>query len=195
MFGRKKIMLIGSVLASLAVMLLGPGAAHAGTSSAGPTGDGFGIQAGPFWWGNLAGSNSAGTRKVLDIKGDGRTDGVVVQLWTYHDRGNQLFYSIPDGGTSLWKLQGVNSHRCLDLLGPNSANGTQVHQWNCYPSTNQRWRQEAQGTRVVLGVSLPVYRFVNQYANKCLDNTLGSGTDGNKIQIWTCNGSDNQLWF
>lgn len=37
-------------------------------------------------------------------------------------------------------------------------------------------------------------RLVNQATGKCLDVNGTSGTNGARVQIWTCNGGTNQLW-
>jgi len=43
-----------------------------------------------------------------------------------------------------------------------------------------------------------LYEFVNYADDLCLDaNDAGStaGTNGDKVQLWTCNGTDNQYWY
>jgi hypothetical protein len=43
-----------------------------------------------------------------------------------------------------------------------------------------------------------LYMFVNDADGLCLDaNNAGStaGTNGDKVQLWTCNGTDNQVWY
>jgi hypothetical protein len=35
---------------------------------------------------------------------------------------------------------------------------------------------------------------VNNAANKCLDATGSSSTNGTRLQIWTCTGAANQKW-
>ncbi|MEU7695581.1 RICIN domain-containing protein, partial [Microbispora hainanensis] len=47
---------------------------------------------------------------------------------------------------------------------------------------NQKWRLNSDGSITAVG------------ANKCLD-VSGAGTaNGTKVQIWTCNGQNNQKW-
>ena len=186
---------ITAILALSVFSFVAVGSVSSPTPAEADPGGGSTIQAGPFWWGNVAGSNAAGARKVLDIKDLSTANGAVAQLWTYSGGNQQRFYSDPIG-SSVWKLRNVNSNKCLDTAGPSDADGTRVHQWNCYPTDSQLWRQERVGTRMVNGSSVTVHRWVNLYGrDTCLDNAGGSGNNGNKIQIWTCNGSDNQLWF
>lgn len=188
---RSRLATVLAVLAMAVVAVAAPGSATARPAE--PGGEVVAL-AGPYWWANVAGTNAAGSRRVLDITGLSMDDGAVAQLWGYTGGNNQRFYLDPVG-SSVWKFRAVHSGKCLDLVGPSSANGTRVHQWSCYSASNQNWRQESQGTRFVEGQQRTVYRFVNQYAHKCLDNAGGSGAEGNKIQIWECNGSNNQLWY
>lgn len=180
---------VAGALALAAATIVAPGSV-----SAAPSGD-VAVQAEATWWGNLRGSSLAGTNKVLDIEGVSTADGARVQLWVLNNGANQMFFH-DSIGSSLYKLRNRNSNKCLDLAGPSDADGTQVHQWNCYNSNSQVWLKQRVGTRSLNGRTVTVFRYVNQYGRKtCLDNAGGSGNNGNKIQVWTCNGGDAQLWF
>ncbi len=84
-----------------------------------------------------------------------------------------------NGSTSV--LRNLNAGRCLDVPNASTANGTQLHLWDCGSGTNQRWTQTS-------GKQLQVY------GNKCLD-AYGQGTaNGTQVIIWDCNGQANQQW-
>jgi len=180
---------------AMSLIVSGAAALSPTPAVAAPAGD-VSVLADSHWWANVAGSNAAGAHKALDIKDLSVADGAVVQLWTYSGGNQQRFYH-DSIGSSVIKLRNVNSGKCLDTRGPSDADGTQVHQWNCYSTDSQTWRQENAGTRIVNGSTKTVYRFVNLFGrDTCLDNAGGSGNNNNnKIQIWTCNGSANQLWY
>lgn len=179
------------------VALLGAFLLAAPATVSATTGD-LTVQATAHWWANVEGSSRAGAHKAVDIRDASGADGAIAQLWVYNGTANQKFYH-DSAGSGLIRLRNVNSGKCLDLKGPSDANGTQVHQWNCNNSDSQKWRRVKVGEQRYIEVDKKwrdVYKFVNQYGrDTCLDNEEGSGNNGNKIQIWTCNGRDTQLWY
>lgn len=187
-------------LFSVAVTLLVTSAALLPSASAAATPAGEASKlADTHWYANVAGSNAAGTSKALDIKDKSSADGAVAQLWKYDVTGatlQQQFYHLEIPNSNRIKLQAAHSGKCLDTKGPSDRDGTQVHQWTCYDTDSQKWVKTYKGIRTINGVDRKVYTFQNQFGRKtCLDNANGSGNNGNKIQIWSCNGTDNQLWF
>jgi len=68
------------------------------------------------------------------------------------------------------------SGKCLDVPGTTTANGTQLHIYDCLGSTIQKWTRTAAGELRVHG-------------DRCLDVDHSGTADGTKVQIWTCNGS------
>ncbi|TDV57494.1 RICIN domain-containing protein [Actinophytocola oryzae] len=83
--------------------------------------------------------------------------------------------TLPPVGTAV-SLVNPQSNRCMDVSGVSTAEGAQIHLWDCHGGTNQRWTRTASGE-------------VRVYGNRCLD-VNGNGTaNGTKIQIWTCNNS------
>ncbi|WP_083958150.1 arabinofuranosidase catalytic domain-containing protein [Herbidospora mongoliensis] len=89
----------------------------------------------------------------------------------------------PAGGTPQQGVQivGGQSNRCVDVPSASTANGTQLHLWDCGSGTNQRFTHTSS-------------RQLQVYGNKCLD-VSGAGTaDGTAVIIWDCNGQANQQW-
>ncbi len=162
---------------------------------------------GPYTW------QTAQTRDrmEIDLEGPSAERGTKAHLWEFYLEGDgskpdgQLWYLVPENGyykfQSLYALARVLTPRCLDLVGPSSANGTQVHLWDCYETDSQLWKQVADGFDGIFGQR--TYRFINKFAtsqrglNVCLD-VAGWGTNnGAKIQIWECTSTNNknQKWY
>ncbi|MEV4703936.1 RICIN domain-containing protein [Actinoplanes sp. NPDC049316] len=68
------------------------------------------------------------------------------------------------------------SGKCLDVPGTATADGTQLHIYDCLGSTIQKWTRTAAGELRV-------------YGDRCLDVDHSGTADGTKVQIWTCNGT------
>lgn len=66
------------------------------------------------------------------------------------------------------------SGRCLDVPGTATADGTQLHIYDCLGTTIQKWTRTAAGE-------------IRVYGDRCLDVDHSGTADGTKIQIWTCN--------
>ena len=49
-------------------------------------------------------------------------------------RGGDLWIRYPDGS-----LKNPQSGRCLDVSNNNSADGQQIHIWDCLAAANQKW--------------------------------------------------------
>ena len=73
--------------------------------------------------------------------------------------------------------------KCLDVVGPSTADGAAVHLWTCNAGqTSQQWQYTAAGD------------LVNVAANKCLDIKDNNLADGARLQLWSCAGGANQKW-
>lgn len=76
------------------------------------------------------------------------------------------------------------SGKCLSITA-SKADHTLVEQDTCRPEATQRW--------VVAG---PNYsEVINQYSGKCIDIPWGSAADQTMLQLYACQGSNNQLWL
>jgi endo-1,4-beta-xylanase len=76
------------------------------------------------------------------------------------------------------RLRGEASGRCMDVANASSANGAQVHIWDCHTGANQQFTANGRALQVM---------------GKCLDVASNAGT-GTRAQIWDCNGGANQQW-
>ncbi|MBB5873501.1 lysophospholipase L1-like esterase [Allocatelliglobosispora scoriae] len=84
----------------------------------------------------------------------------------------------PPVGTAV-ALSNPQSKRCLDVSGAGTADGTQLHIWDCHTGANQRWTWTAAGELRV-------------YGGKCLDVNANGTANGTKVQLWTCNNTNAQ---
>jgi len=99
-------------------------------------------------------------------------------------------YKLHDGS---YQITSQHSGKCLDLdlsKGPDSVNGTNVHQWDWHGGNNQKWilTPQADGS----------YQITSQHSGKCLDLDLSKGPDsvnGTNVQQWDWHGGNNQKWI
>ncbi|MEU6290892.1 ricin-type beta-trefoil lectin domain protein [Streptomyces sp. NPDC046988] len=116
------------------------------------------------------------------------------------------------------------SQRCLDVVGGRPVTGTRLMIWDCSAdSVSQRWTFPADGTMRSLGMCVQLARgstadgaelqlarcdggdaqrfelnhrhdIVSGLANKCADVQDALTDNGTRIQLWSCNGLDQQKW-
>ncbi|GAA5178927.1 hypothetical protein GCM10023322_07260 [Rugosimonospora acidiphila] len=197
---------------------------NAGTGYDGPTGLGTPQGPMSFSsTGSITGPLPSGVYgKCLDDDGS-TADGSPVTIWTCNGTANQGWTLSTDGtiriGTACLTVSGTanndpahlyhcnhtvgqqwrvgpsgelinpNSGRCLDDPSATTTNGTQQVIYNCKGIVNQRWTlpsavPASAAVRLVSGVP----------SNLCANDSGGKATDGNPIQIWTCNGTSAQTF-
>jgi alpha-galactosidase len=76
-------------------------------------------------------------------------------------------------------IKGVQSGKCVDVNGGNTADGATVTLYTCNGQSNQTWASSG-GTLRSLG--------------KCLDITGGGTANNTYVELWSCNGGANQQW-
>ncbi|MER7577152.1 RICIN domain-containing protein [Streptomyces sp. NPDC126514] len=129
---------------------------------------------------------NTGSNACLDAADWGTGDGTALQQWACGTGANQKWQLRP---TSDGYYQVVNqfNNRVWDVDGgPGAtANGTKVHLWTSFGSTNQQWRPEATGTS-------GQYRFVARHSGKCLAVDNGSTANGTRLSQQPCDTSNAQ---
>ncbi len=105
---------------------------------------------------------------------------------------HQLLEGNLDGGDSsqinsntYYKIVNRNSGKALDVPGGNTANNTQLVQWNDVGNNNQQYKLVADADGY--------YTIINRATNKALDNA-GATTDNSAVVEWDVTSSDNQKW-
>ena len=87
-------------------------------------------------------------------------------------------------GDGYYKITSQCNNLCLDNAGSSLKPGTKINQCNDNGADAQRWRIENEGNGY--------YLIVNKYSQLALD--MPSITDGTRLQQWTPNFSDVQLF-
>ncbi|WP_435808955.1 RICIN domain-containing protein [Streptomyces rochei] len=116
----------------------------------------------------------AASDKCLEVAGNSKADGAVVQMFTCNGGANQK-----------WRIDGnalvnVNSGKCLDVHADGTADGTRIQQWTCKRNGAQSWEFTPNRTT----------QLRNTGSGKCLD--LHTYTNSQDAWLWQCNGTDPQ---
>ncbi|WP_329140486.1 ricin-type beta-trefoil lectin domain protein [Streptomyces sp. NBC_00670] len=123
-------------------------------------------------------------------------------------------------GTTLYSHA---SHRCIEMVGHKGADGSPLEIWDCGKADWQKWDFRSDGTIRSMGLCMdvawgsrengaviqlavcsgnPAQQFrlnssndlVNPQADKCVDVKDQATGNGTRLQLWDCNGQDNQKW-
>jgi hypothetical protein len=93
-------------------------------------------------------------------------------------------------------LENPSTSKCLDDPNSTTTDTTQLDIYTCNQSAAQQWAlpyaTPTSTGEVVSGVPAPG---ATAPGGECMDNLRGFTTDGNKVDIWACNGgTGSQLW-
>ncbi|MEU4742753.1 PHB depolymerase family esterase [Actinosynnema sp. NPDC023658] len=91
------------------------------------------------------------------------------------------FFGIGEQPSSGASLVGVQSGRCLDVVGASRVNGAAIDLWDCNGGANQQWTATAAGELRV-------------YGDKCLYPAGGGTSAGTAVQVQDCTGQASQRW-
>lgn len=83
-------------------------------------------------------------------------------------------------------IKAVHSGKCVDVAGASTADGANLHQWDCHGRSNQQFR--------VTATASGVYQVTAVHSGKCVDVYRAGTVNGTKVQQWRCNGQNNQRW-
>ncbi len=121
---------------------------------------------------------------ALDVQGGAQYDGAPVIQWPYNGGANQKWRFLPTATPLQYKIQNVNSGKCLTSLGGRYG----LVQFTCSLKTvNQEW--------------VPVFgtypdrtqvRFHSATGNGSLDVPGGTGSWGVQLLVWPYSGALNQ---
>jgi hypothetical protein len=82
-----------------------------------------------------------------------------------------------------YEIKPVHSNKCVDVSGVSTADGANIHQWDCVGGANQKW------TLTNLGGTLHEVKSV--HSGKVMDADTGS----TNVHQWTNYASGNQKWY
>ncbi|MFD4413103.1 ricin-type beta-trefoil lectin domain protein [Streptomyces sp. NPDC058251] len=68
------------------------------------------------------------------------------------------------------------------MTGDGTVNGAKVQLPDCTGTTAQKWAKRANGS------------LVNTESGRCLGAPGGLAGNGNRLQLWGCNGQDSPYW-
>jgi hypothetical protein len=93
-------------------------------------------------------------------------------------------------------LENPSTGKCLDDPNSTTTDTTQLDIYTCNQTAAQQWAlpypTPASSGEITSGVPAPG---ANAPGGECLDNLTGGTANGNKVDIWTCNGgAGSQLW-
>jgi hypothetical protein len=97
--------------------------------------------------------------RCVDVTNDGRGDGVRLQQWQCNGAGQQKWKinaAETFNGEIYGQYIGMNSGKCMEVMGGLSENGTPVQQWGCGGGLHQRWT-----LRPVNSGPVPTYSTIN----------------------------------
>ncbi len=126
---------------------------------------------------------NTGNPMCMDDPGDGSTSGTPAELRTCVNDAEQSWSVEADGAIEINGL-------CLDTAGGATPSGTAVVLSTCASGRpTQRWTQGTGNTLVNAGATAAA-----GHGQVCLADTGRSTTNGNPLQIWTCDGATSQVW-
>jgi hypothetical protein len=133
-------------------------------------------------WGSY--NNDTSKRDTAYYKGgNSRLGGASVSVSKFLDwvKGDAAPYN------SIFKLVNVRSGKTMDVAGRNTANGTNIHQWDFWDGSNQKFEfvKEFDGS----------FKISPLHSNSCLDIAGGSTRLSANLHLWSCHGGANQDWF
>lgn len=86
-----------------------------------------------------------------------------------------------------YRIVNRNSNKSLDIEGPSTSDGTNIHQWASLDQQSQHWKFVPSGSGS--------FRIISRYSNKAIDVTAASWDNGVNIQLYTQNGTHAQDWW
>ena len=85
-----------------------------------------------------------------------------------------------------FQIKPVHSNKCVDVSGISTADGANIHQWDCGSGDNQKWTVTPVGDGYV--------RVTAVHSGKVADVEGPSTADGADVHQWSYVGALNQQW-
>jgi endoglucanase len=138
----------------------------------------------PIWWD--AGGTGSNTMWLFD-----RTTGAIIDQDNLRALTGGAALPPPGSGGGIiangtYRIVARHSGKALDVASAATANGSNVHQWNYYGGSSQRW------TLTHLGNNQ--YSIIGVQSGKALDVSGWGTSNGSNVHIWTYGGGANQKW-
>uniref|UniRef100_A0A7S2QH00 Ricin B lectin domain-containing protein n=1 Tax=Zooxanthella nutricula TaxID=1333877 RepID=A0A7S2QH00_9DINO len=128
----------------------------------------------------------------MSVEGNTFKNGQKLQLWQCADGLGQFFQYDGDAGAGVLIRAAAASAFCVVIDGNSGKNGAEIQLWQCDPQAQvQRWIPQG------CGMQCPFVTLRNAaFQDKCLVVDANVGKNGNKLQLWDCQGSDElKQWY
>jgi len=141
----------------------------------------------------------------LDLRFSSARAGTNVQLWRCNGSDAQKWRMTEDGELR----PAIDDSYCLDVAASDTGLGTNVQLWPCNGTDAQRFGAISdfgshvalstdaggQGADALLRRERTIELRSTLTRNRCVDVAASGTTNGTNVQLWSCNGTDAQVWM
>lgn len=140
----------------------------------------------------------------LDVPGEDPYKTKDLQLWQCNSGAHGQYWEFDAKTQSIFPPSSGDT-MCVDVESASDTNGASVNIYNCKPGTGERW-YFGQGPPPVPPTVAPIpecsggkgvfkYFQLDSDTSKCLDIAGGKAVKGAQVEIWGCNGLENQKFI
>ncbi|HSX09082.1 MAG TPA: ricin-type beta-trefoil lectin domain protein [Candidatus Saccharimonadales bacterium] len=133
---------------------------------------------------NVSAAVNKNTKLCLDDKGNGTADNNPAITWACNSSDKAQIWAQYSDNTI--RING----KCLDVNKNSTANNAAVNIFKCNGGKNQQWKL----TSITSGAAKGGTELLGVQSNKCLDIKQALTANGTPLEIFTCNGGNNQAW-
>jgi len=137
----------------------------------------------------------------LDVPGGDLSKPTALQLWKCNGHAGQ-YWQFDANSKSIFPPS-VGEKMCVDVQSGSDTNGATVNIYYCSPGSGEKW-YFGQGPPPApspapiaqcSGGSGVSYFQLNRDTRRCMDIVGGKAVQGASVQVWNCNGNDNQKFI
>lgn len=128
--------------------------------------------------------------KVLDVANGSASDGAQVRQWTANDSASQHWF-VRDSGVGYY-LQSALGNYVLDLAGGSTADGTVARLYTPNGTAAQKFVLASVSATIPTGITTKIASVANNAV--VLDIASGSTANGARVQLYSWNNTDAQLY-
>jgi len=138
----------------------------------------------------------------LDVPGGDASKPTELQLWQCNGRAGQ-YWQFDEKSQSIFPPS-TGEKMCVDVEGGSDTNGATVNIYYCSPGSGEKWHfgqgpppapTPAPLAECSGGKGTVSYFQLNRDTRKCMDIVGGKAVQGASVQIWNCNGNENQQFI
>jgi hypothetical protein len=136
------------------------------------------------------------SHKCLDADTTGGgVNGNKVQIWDCNNMNQQWWWVYKSNATGAYAFVNGKYSKCLDQdTNTYARNGGKVQLWDCNFYSQQQWIFDPPPAPFPSTTSWYLLRMQGAHSY-CVDADSTHGyANGTKVQVWFCNGNDNQKW-